>query len=189
MFYRKSTIPLQAKLVFKGQIFDVYQWEQKMYDVSIAIFEKLKRPDTVQVIAVTDDKKIIVQEEEQPSSDCFFGLPGGRVDEQEDPLNAAKRELLEETGYEAKEMELIRETRPYGKIDWVIYHFVARGCKKVAEPRLDVGEKIKTMLVTFEDFVKLAESHKNRDLDLLNYLNHLRLHPSEFQDFQKALGL
>lgn len=187
--YRQSTIPPQAKLVFKGQIFDVYQWDQEMFDGSKAIFEKLKRPDTVQIIAVTEDKKIIVQEEEQPGSDHFFGLPGGRVDADEDLETAAKRELLEETGYEAKEIKLIREKRPHGKIDWVIYHFVATGCKKVAEPHLDSGEKIKTMLVTFEEFVRLADNHKNRDVDLLNYLNHLRLHPNEFQDFQKALGL
>lgn len=160
-----------------------------MFDGSKEIFEKLKRPDTVQIIAVTADKKIIVQEEEQPGSDYFFGLPGGRVDPDEDLETAAKRELLEETGYEAGEIKLIREKRPHGKIDWIIYHFVALNCKKTSKPHLDSGEKIKTMLVTFDEFVKLADNHKNRDVDLQNYLNHLRLHPSEFQEFQKVLGL
>ena len=187
--YRKTTIPEKAKLVFKGQIFDVYQWEQEMFDGSKAIFEKLKRPDTVQIIAVTEDKKILVQEEQQPGGDLFFGLPGGRVDEDEDIEIAAKRELLEETGYEANDMKLIREKRMHGKIDWVIYHFVATGCRKTSEPHLDSGEKIKTMLVNFDEFLNLADHHKNRDVDLLNYLNHLRLHPSEFAEFRKELGL
>ena len=111
------------------------------------------------------------------------------MDEDEDLETAAKRELLEETGYEASEIKLIHEKRPFGKIDWVIYHYVAKGCRKVAEPHLDSGERIKTMLVNFDEFLNLADHHKNRDVGLLNYLNHLRLHPSEFAEFRKELGL
>ena len=52
--------PPQAKRVFKGMIFDVYQWEQEMYDGSTHTFEKIIRPDTVLVIPVTEDGKIII---------------------------------------------------------------------------------------------------------------------------------
>lgn len=41
----KQPIPENAKLVFKGKIFDTYQWEQEMYDGSRVTFEKIKRPD------------------------------------------------------------------------------------------------------------------------------------------------
>ena len=46
-------MPEHAKKVFSGVMFDVYQWEQEMYDGSTATFEKLTRPDTAQVIPVT----------------------------------------------------------------------------------------------------------------------------------------
>jgi len=44
----------------------VYQWEQKMFDETIKIFEKLKRNDTVDIIAVSENLDICILEEEQP---------------------------------------------------------------------------------------------------------------------------
>ena len=59
-------IPKHAKRVFKGVIFDVYQWKQKMYDGSFKTFEKIKRPDTVIVFPVLDNGKILLTKQSQP---------------------------------------------------------------------------------------------------------------------------
>src|SRR3989344_6006543 len=99
-------IPPQAKRVFKGVIFDVYQWEQKMFDGTTTTFEKLKRPDTVVVFPILPDGRILLTEQEQPGKQLFIGATGGRVDENEDILESAKRELLEESGYKAEEYVL-----------------------------------------------------------------------------------
>jgi hypothetical protein len=61
-----ALIPDNASLAFKGQIFDVYQWPQIMFDGSTKTFEMLKRPDTVQIILVRDNKILLV-EDEQPA--------------------------------------------------------------------------------------------------------------------------
>ena len=66
-------MPENAKCVFKGEIFDVYQWEQEMYDGTKATFEKLKRPDTVVVFPVLPDGQIILTEQEQPGKKLFVG--------------------------------------------------------------------------------------------------------------------
>ncbi|HEX5744244.1 MAG TPA: hypothetical protein VFX84_02225, partial [Candidatus Saccharimonadales bacterium] len=58
-------VPDGAELAFKGMIFDVYQWPQKLFDGSEHRFEMLKRPDTANVICVVDDK-ILVLDDEQP---------------------------------------------------------------------------------------------------------------------------
>lgn len=58
--------------MFKGVIFDVYQWEQEMFDGTTQTFEKLKRPDTIMVIPVTEDGKIILTEQEQPGKKPFI---------------------------------------------------------------------------------------------------------------------
>ena len=102
----KQPIPENAKLVFKGQIFDVYQWEQELFDGSRATFERLKRPDTAVVFGVLPDGKILLTEQEQPGKPPYIGATGGRIDKGEEPLAAAKRELLEESGYEASEFIL-----------------------------------------------------------------------------------
>ena len=115
-------VPESSKKVFKGQIFDVYQWEQKMYDGSNEIFEKVVRPDTVLVIPVTKEGKIIVCEQSQPHRDKpYLSLISGRVEENEPPEEAAKRELLEETGFKPEELILWDQYSAGTKIGWTIY--------------------------------------------------------------------
>ena len=152
----KQPIPDHAKKVFKGVMFDTYQWEQEMFDGSKATFEKLKRPDTVVVFPVLPNGKIILTEQEQPGKVPFIGATGGRVDEGEDILTAAKRELLEESGYEAEEFILWDAKHPVSKIDWVVYTFIAKGLKKVADLHLDAGEKIKLLNLTLDELIEVA---------------------------------
>ncbi|HEY4513380.1 MAG TPA: hypothetical protein VJH06_02605 [Candidatus Paceibacterota bacterium] len=71
-------------------------------------------------------------------------------------LTAAKRELLEESGYEAEEFILWDSQHPLSKIDWVVYTFVAKGLKKVADLHLDSGEKIKLLPVTLDKLIDIA---------------------------------
>jgi len=153
-----SKIPPHAQRVFKGEIFDVYQWPQEMYDGSTATFECLKRPNTVLVIAMQGDE-VLYAEQEQPGKKPFLSLFGGRAEEGEEPLETAKRELLEETGMVSDIWEPLFSKTVGGKIDWTIYYFIARGCRKVQEPRLDPGEKITLKSTTVENFLKDVVPH------------------------------
>ena len=146
-------IPPHAKKVFAGELFDVYQWEQELFDGSTAIFEKLRRQDTVSVIATTADRKILLIEDEQPGRNAVITFPGGRLEAGEDPEVAGRRELMEETGYEAGEFVLWKAYQPVSKLDWAFYVFVARNAKKVAEPHLDAGERISMREVDLEEVV------------------------------------
>lgn len=178
-------IPDGAKLVFKGVIFEVYQWQQKMFDGSLATFEMLKRPDTVQVIPIVGDK-ILIAEEQQPTKEQFHGLFGGRVEESEHPLDAAKREFLEESGYEAQTWETLKVYTPYHKMDWTMYMFVARNCHQVQKPQLDPGERIFVKEVSFDEFIDLVISKqfwgKEFSLDVL----HMKL-DGQLAEFQSRL--
>lgn len=160
-------IPADAKLVFKGKIFSVYQWQQKMFGGSYQTFEKLKRADTVMIIPATVDKKIILIDEEQPGKKPFVGAPGGRVDEEEDILRAAERELLEETGYKASKLILWDSVQPISKIDWAVYTFIAKGCTKVQDPSLDLGEKIRLRSLDLEQFLALVSQSQFQDREII----------------------
>ena len=101
----KQPIPKHAKRVFRGIIFDTYQWKQKLYDGSYVTFEKIKRKSTVGVLPITKNGQIILTEQTQPPNYKFLGLLGGIVDDKdknEDILLAAKRELAEEAGLKAE---------------------------------------------------------------------------------------
>ena len=159
-------IPPDAKRVFKGKIFDVYHWEQNLFDGSKAVFEKLKRRDSVNVFPITDDGKIIVTEQQQPAHVPFWGSIGGGREDGESLIECAGRELLEESGYTAKKFVLFSATQPSSIIDWAIYSFVAKGCKKIVNPAPDAGEKITLHFLTLDEFIELARNPKFRDLEV-----------------------
>lgn len=161
-------MPGHAKKVFEGVIFDVYQWEQELYDGSKATYERLKRPDSVIVYAVLPDGKILIADQEQPGRDPFIGAIGGQVDPGEDILDAAKRELLEETGYEASSYFLWSAKQLASKIDWVIYTFIAKGLRRVGDQRLDSGERISLKAVTFDELVTIAVADNFREKEMCN---------------------
>jgi ADP-ribose pyrophosphatase len=184
----KQPIPDHAKRVFKGVIFDVYQWEQEMYDGTKAIFEKLKRPDTVVVFPVLPDGRILLTEQEQPGKEPFIGATGGRVDDGEEILAAAKRELLEESGYEAEEYVLWYAEQPVSKIDWVVCLFIAKGLKKVADINLDAGEKIKLKPVIFDEFIELGTSDEFSEKEIVPKLLEAKFYPEKKEELRKLFN-
>ncbi|MFC1649251.1 NUDIX domain-containing protein [Patescibacteria group bacterium] len=162
----KQPLPKSAKKVFDGQIFDVYQWKQKMFDGSFSTFEKIVRQDTVMVIPVTQKGKIVLIEEKQPGKKPFLAVAGGRIEKGEAVLEAAERELLEETGLKASEFFLFDAVQPVSKIEWAVYTLIARRCKKIKNLTLDSGEKINPIEVTFDEFMKIIVSKKFQDSEI-----------------------
>lgn len=180
-------IPPKAVRAFKGQIFDIYQWEQEMYDGTTHTFERIKRPNTVIVIPVTEDGKIIICDQEQPDREPFLSMISGRIEEGEDPLVAGKRELLEETGYASTSWVLYDQIQPFTKMEWEIFTYVAKSSKKVAEQNLDGGEKIDLKFVNFDEFIELLASRQLPDIHLTVKTLEAKLDPNKMREFKKLL--
>lgn len=181
----RQQMPEDATLVFKGKLFDVYQWQQQMYDGTYQTFEKLKRPDTVVVFAVLDDGSILLTKQEQPGKSLFIGAAGGRVDEGEEIEEAAARELLEETGYRAKELILWHSEQPVSKIDWAVYTFIAKGLEKVDEQRLDAGEKITLHPVTFDEFIDTALRNEFTEREIVKYIYEAKIDKQKLEELRE----
>ncbi len=168
-------IPNNAKKVFTGQIFNVYHWDQELFNGEKATFEMLGRPDTLQILAIKDGKLLILHEQ-QPGSGPFYGLPGGRHDvEKETELEAAQRELLEETGMTFKTWRLIEVAQPHTKIEWFVYRYVATNFTSETKPHLDAGEKIEVELADLARARELANGPDVRHLpkDLLERVSSI----------------
>jgi len=162
----EQPIPANAKKVFAGKIFDTYQWPQKLYDGTEVTFEAIRRPDSVNILPITSEGKIILTKQEQPGMKSFIGALGGRVDEGETPLQAAERELLEEAGLKGAQFELWDATHIAEKLDWVIWTFIAKDCSKVGEQQVDGGEKIELIEVTFDEYMDIVARETYRDTEI-----------------------
>jgi ADP-ribose pyrophosphatase len=189
MDYPKSTQPLpsHAKKVFEGTIFNVWQWEQKMFDGSVEIFEKVSRRSSVGIFAVTKDKKIILTKQEQPGIEPFVSLVGGIVDPEEDIVDCAHRELLEEAGCVTPNMDFWYSVQPVTKVEWSVYMFVARDCEKVADLNLDAGEKIKLIYVTWDEFMTIVHTDNFRDKEVALKILQLKADEKKFQELKDFL--
>jgi ADP-ribose pyrophosphatase len=159
-------VPDTATQVFKGITFSVYQWPQELYDGSTATFERIKRPDSAGVIAISPDHKIILTYQEQPLHKPFWGLLGGVVDPGEQPLESAKRELKEEGGFAAPVWKEWFSFRPSVRIEWTIHLFIAQQVTKVIEPHPEPGEKITIHELTFEEFLEVVQRPDFRDSEV-----------------------
>ncbi len=117
-------------------------------------FYVLDSPDWVNVIPLTPAGRILLIEQyRHGTGETTVEIPGGAVDSQDaDPRATGRRELLEETGYRGEEWIDLGFVHPNPAIQsnrcWT---FLAKGCVRVAEPRLDPGEDIALREATREE--------------------------------------
>lgn len=182
-------IPKDAKLVFKGVLFDVYQWQQEMFDGSFRTYERLRRKPSVTVLPITAEGKLMLCEEEQPGRGKFLSTPGGQVEAGESPEHAAERELLEETGYTGR-LEFWMTSQPYGnKIEWEVHNYIVRDCYKVTEQHLDAGERITPIFLDFELFIDAVLTSPNfRNVETIMAVVQAMRTPSGLEGLKKFLG-
>ena len=181
-----AKIPSHAVKVFSGVIFDVYQWEQELFNGDTSTFEALRRPSTVIVVPVIWDT-IAIAHERQPGKDWYMTPFAGRMDADEEPLAAAQRELREESGLVSDDWELYQTFSVWGKVDYRMHYFIARDCRVVAEQQLDDwGEEIEVQYLSFEEFIAFIQSEDCRDVEFANMIFRMEKE-GRLDEFRKVL--
>ena len=111
---------------------------------SVAPYYVLTYPDFVDVVAILPGERLLLVEQyRHGAATAVLELPGGMMDPGDiDPVEAARRELLEETGYGATGWQLVSSLFVNPAIQTNRVHFVlATGCQQVSEPTLESGEE------------------------------------------------
>lgn len=168
---------LNKKEVFKKYSRCIEKVDFLMPNGSKSDFYLKKENPAVATLSITTENQIILVKQFRPGPDKILSeLPGGYVKLDQNPLEAAQAELLEETGFSG-DFEEVTECfdDAYSTMKRTI--FVAKNCKKVQEQNLDKNEYAEVKLVSLEEFRQILRSGQMTDVEVgylaLDYLNLL----------------
>ncbi|MEI6045778.1 MAG: NUDIX hydrolase [Chloroflexota bacterium] len=127
---------------------------------NLAEFNLIDGGPVVCILPLTSDNRVILAQQFRPGPEkVLMELPAGGVEKDETPEAAARRELLEETGYDGN-FQFIGTSFVLGYSTMLRYNFVVTNCRKVQEQKTDEGEFIEVVempLVKFRDHLRSGE--------------------------------
>ena len=120
-------------------------------------FYVIESVDWVNVISLTPDNQVVmVRQYRHGTRQISLEVPGGLVNPRDTPMDTARKELLEETGYQAEEITLIGTAHPQPAVlNNRQLTFLATNVRKMAALNLDEGEDIEVVLVPLSEIPRL----------------------------------
>ena len=154
---------IKSHLIYEGKILSLYVDDVVLPDGNISQREIVRHHGGACVLAIINDKIIMEKQFRYAYNDFVYELPAGKVEKGEDPKATARRELLEETGYEAEELISLGEVYPsVGYTDEIIYLYIAKGLTK-KERHLDPNEYLDVIYVDKDEALKMIKDGRIKD--------------------------
>ncbi|WP_225784968.1 NUDIX domain-containing protein [Xenophilus sp. Marseille-Q4582] len=131
----------RSELLFEGRFLHARRDEVRLPDGSVSTREYVVHPGAVVVIPLLDDGRVVLERQYRyPVGQVMVEFPAGKLDAGEDPFVCGQRELIEETGYRAREWAYAgRMHLAVAYSTEVIHIYFARGLE-AGERKLDAGE-------------------------------------------------
>ncbi|SRR6266496_3776169 len=110
------------------------------------------------VVLTKSGEVVLVKQYRHGACDVLLEFPGGVIEDGEDPMDGAKRELLEETGFVASSIIQIARLYPNPALQTnILYGFLALDAEKVGGQNLDAGEDIEVHLMPVDELIEIAK--------------------------------
>lgn len=167
---------IKKELLYSGNFLSVLRETYKLPNKKIVKKEKVIKNDgknSVIVIAITKDKKYIITFQNRIKDTTIAEFPAGYIENNEEPIEAAKRELLEETGYITDDLFIVDEAYTSPGIDnSITYIVIANNCSKTNKKSSNGTELVNYGLFTeFELNYLIIKNIMNGAMNKLAYYN------------------
>lgn len=147
-------------------------------------FYIIETRDWINIIPLIDDNKVVmIRQYRHGSREVTLEIPGGLVDPGDTPKRAAARELLEETGYQAKKWLKIGVVNPNPALfNNRCYTFLAQDIKKISDPTPDQTEDIGVVLIPLKKIPGLILGGEiDHAMVITAFAHYFLRHPTVFQ--------
>jgi ADP-ribose pyrophosphatase len=156
---------LESEPAYEGHFLKIQKDKIRLPDGSTSTREYIRHPGAVVVIPLFEDGSVLMERQfRYPLRRVFIEFPAGKIDPNEDPLECAKRELQEETGFTATEWQFvctIHNAIAYSDEHLDIY--LARGLVE-GEAKLDEGEFLETFKASVPELLQWIREGKISDV-------------------------
>ena len=149
--------PVASQGVYDGHFLKVFRDEVRLPDGHVARREFVRHPGAVMIVPLADDGRLVVERQyRHPLGQVLLEFPAGKIDPGEAGFDGARRELLEETGYRAREWACAgrMHNAPAYSTESIEIWF-ARGLV-AGPPQLEEGEAVEVLLLEEAALFELA---------------------------------
>ena len=150
--------------LYTGKIFDVVLEKVTLPNGAVKDREIVRHPGAAAMVPLLDDGRVVlIKQYRHAVGEFVWEIPAGTLEPEEAPMACARRELVEETGYEAANLEKLTEILPApGYTDEHIHIFLATGLQAV-DQRLEDDEVLELQPTVLETALAMVAKGEIRD--------------------------
>lgn len=168
---------ISSSYLYRGRIVNIRQDRVKISGGQTAFREIVEHPGAVAVVAMTEKKEVVlVRQHRQPAGEVLLEIPAGKLEPGETPVECARREMIEETGYDAETYNELTCFFPSpGFCDEKIYLFFAGQLKRAERETTDFEERLSTVYLSLEKALEMINSGDIKDGKTILALQMIKL--------------